>query len=87
MFAVLYIDCWRKTYRVVGVRHGVEWSNSQWELIQDVEVGVILQQKTTQSQCWQSVAGLKSVILEIIFKKLHKLQYHSRKRSTLNSNL
>jgi hypothetical protein len=44
IFAVLYILWRRKTYRVVGVRHGVEWTNSQWELVQNVEVCVVLQQ-------------------------------------------
>lgn len=34
------------THRVVGVRHGVEWPHSQWVLVQDVEISVILQVHT-----------------------------------------
>lgn len=36
----------RETYEVVWIRHGVEGSNSQWVLIQHIEVSVILRNKT-----------------------------------------
>jgi len=34
------------TYRVVRIWHCVEWSDSEWILVKDVEVGVILQRHT-----------------------------------------
>ena len=41
------------THRVVGVRHGVEWPHSQWVLVQDVEISVILQVHTYNGQMKQ----------------------------------
>ena len=31
-----------KTYRILGIRHGIEWAERHWEFIDDVVVGVVL---------------------------------------------
>ena len=48
----------RETYEVVWIRHGVEGSNSQWVLIQHIEVSIILR-KTTKVDAEQSIVFFK----------------------------
>ena len=48
----------RETYEVVWIRHGVEGSNSQWVLIQHIEVSIILR-KTTKVDADQSIVFFK----------------------------
>lgn len=46
-----------ETYGVVWIRHRVEGSNSQWVLIQHIEVSVILRRKKKQNKHSIVVSG------------------------------
>lgn len=71
------------TYRVVRVRHRVEWAHGHGEFIQDKEIGVVfgLDQPTQQLLCWGPVLkGDQKVASYCLRETVYRGNYQNRSK-------